>query len=149
MLRQYAEQRGWQVADAIEEEASAGDLRRRVKWRELLGRVRDGGIDAILVTRLDRAFRSGKHCYDTLEYLDAHNIAFITTTQAIDTTTSMGKLVLGVLAAVAEFEKDLIRERTIEGLEKAKSNGKVLGRPKGAKDKRKRRRSGYFARYAE
>lgn len=131
------------------DEASAGDLKRRVAWRELLDFARRGGADLVVVTKLDRAFRSAKDTYDNLAYLDTHNVGFVAATQPIDTTTSTGKLLLGVLAAVAEFERALIVERTLEGLARAKKEGKKLGRPPGAKDSTKRSRRGYLLRYSK
>ena len=104
-LRQYADQREWEIVREYVDQASATDQRGRIAWRELLEHVRKGGIDLVLVTKLDRAFRSAKDTYDSLSYLDRHNVGFVATTQPIDTSTSTGKLLLGVLAAVAEFEK--------------------------------------------
>ena len=75
-------------------------------------------------------------------------MGFIAATQPIDISTSTGNLLLGVLAAVAEFEKVLIVERTKEGLARAKDQGKRLGRPPGSKDKRKRSKRGYLLRWA-
>ena len=147
-LRTYAGQRGWEIVVEYVDQASATDLRRRTAWRELLEHVRTGGIDLVLVTKLDRAFRSAKDTYDNLAYLDQHKVGFIATTQPIDTSTSTGKLLLGVLAAVAEFERSLIVERTLEGLSRAKAQGKILGRPPGSKDKVKRLRRGYLMRWA-
>ena len=147
-LRNYAAQRGWEIVVEYVDQASATDLRGRTAWRDLLEHVRTGGIDLVLVTKLDRAFRSSKDTYDNLAYLDQHKVGFIATTQPIDTSTSTGKLLLGVLAAVAEFERALIVERTLEGLSRAKAQGKRLGRPPGSKDKTKRSRRGYFIRWA-
>ena len=148
-LREYAAQRGWEIVREYVDQASATDLRGRIAWRELLEHVRKGGIDLVLVTKLDRAFRSAKDTYDNLSYLDSHKVGFVATTQPIDTSTSTGKLLLGVLAAVAEFEKALIIERTLEGLTRAKAQGKRLGRPPGSKDKRKRSKRGYLLRWAD
>ena len=147
-LRNYAAQRGWEIVVEYVDQASATDLRGRTAWRDLLEDVRTGGIDLVLVTKLDRAFRSSKDTYDNLAYLDQHKVGFIATTQPIDTSTSTGKLLLGVLAAVAEFERALIVERTLEGLSRAKAQGNRLGRPPGSKDKTKRSRRGYFIRWA-
>ena len=147
-LRNYAAQRGWEIVVEYVDQASATDLRGRTAWRDLLEDVRTGGIDLVLVTKLDRAFRSSKDTYDNLAYLDQHKVGFIATTQPIDTSTSTGKLLLGVLAAVAEFERALIVERTLEGLSRAKAQGKRLGRPPGSKDKTKRSRRGYLIRWA-
>ena len=148
-LRDYAAQRGWEIVVEYVDRVSATNLRDRTDWRDLLEHVRKGGLDLVLVTKLDRAFRSAKDTYDTLAYLDQHKIGFVAATQPIDTTTSTGKLLLGVLAAVAEFERTLIVERTLDGLERAKKQGKKLGRPVGAKDKRRRSRRGYLLRYAK
>lgn len=147
-LREYVAARGWQVVKEYVDLASATNLRERTAWRQLMDDVRKGGIDLVLVTKLDRAFRSAKNTYDDLAYLDQHKVGFIATTQPIDTSTSTGKLLLGVLAAVAEFERALIAERTLEGLARAKAEGKRLGRPPGVKDGKQRKKSGYFSRWA-
>ena len=144
----YAENHGWEVVSEYVDTASAADLRGRAAWRDLLEQVRPHGFDLVLVTKLDRAFRSAKDTYDTLANFDDHKIGFVATTQPIDTTTATGKLLLGVLAAVAEFERELIRERVKEGMDRARADGKHVGRPRGSKDKGKRRRAGYFGRYA-
>ena len=81
---------------------------------------------------------------DHLDMVDVWGVKFVTTTQPIDTTTPVGRLLLGVLAAFAEFEKALITERVNEGLDRARAEGVRLGRPPGSKDKAQRRRGGYF-----
>lgn len=83
---------------------------------------------------------------DHLDMVDVWGVKFVATTQPIDTTTPVERLMLGVLAAVAEFEKALIQERVNEGLDRARAEGKTLGRPVGSKDKSQRRRGGYFRR---
>ena len=65
-LRNYATQRGWEIVVEYVDQASATDLRGRTAWRDLLEQVRTGGIDLVLVTKLDRAFRSSKDTYDNL-----------------------------------------------------------------------------------
>ena len=147
-LREYVVGRDWEIVAEYVDQASAANFRERIAWRDLVAHVRKGGIDLVLVTKLDRAFRSAKDTYDNLAYLDQHKVGFIATTQPVNTSTSTGKLILGVLASVAEFERDLIRERTIEGLSRARAEGKHIGRPKGAKDKRRRKKGGYILRWA-
>ena len=66
----------------------------------------------------------------------------------LDTTTPMGKMVLAIAAAFAEFEKDIILQRTLDGLARARAQGKRLGRPPGAKDKKRRKKTGYLLRGA-
>ncbi len=147
-LRKYTEERGYQVIREYVDVASALNLRGRVAWRTLLDDARLRKFDAVLVTKLDRAFRSCKDTYDSLAYLDGFKVGFIATTQPIDTVSATGKLLLGVLAAVAEFERALIVDRTREGLARAKAEGKVLGRPKGRKDTRGRKKTGYLLRWS-
>lgn len=146
-LREHCQRMGWTVVREYVDLASATDLRGRAQWRELLGKVRRGGIDVVVVLRLDRAFRSSKDTHDTLALLESYKVKFVAVAQPeLDTTTPMGKMVLAIAAAFAEFEKDIIRQRTLDGLARARSQGKRLGRPLGAKDKRQRKKTGYLLR---
>lgn len=79
------------------------------------------------MTRLDRLGRSARHLAETIEDLDAAGVGFRSLTESIDTTTA-GRLVLGVFAALAEFERNLIRECTRDGLAAARAHGRVRGR---------------------
>jgi len=90
--------------------------------------LREG--DTLVVTRLDRLARSGKDLHDIIDKLSSKKVGFQCMQQgAVDTTTSMGKLVLGILGAVAEFETDIRKERQRDGIEKAKKRGVYKGRP--------------------
>ena len=86
--------------------------------------------DALVVWRLDRLGRSLKHLIETITSLNERKIGFKSLTENIDTTTSGGKLIFHVFAALAEFERDLIRERTRAGLAAARARGRLGGRPK-------------------
>ncbi|WP_430414269.1 recombinase family protein [Parasphingorhabdus sp.] len=100
----------------------------RMALQDALEWLRDG--DTLVVTRLDRLARSGKDLHDIIDQLSAKKVGFQCLQQgAVDTTTSMGKLVLGILGAVAEFETDIRKERQREGIEKAKKRGVYKGRP--------------------
>src|SRR5574342_87761 len=92
--------------------------------------------DTLVVWRLDRLGRSLRHLIDTLGGLDQRGIGFRSLQEQIDTTTSGGKLVFHVFGALAEFERDLIRERTSAGLAAARARGRRGGRPR-ALDPRK------------
>jgi DNA invertase Pin-like site-specific DNA recombinase len=83
-----------------------------------------------VVWRLDRLGRSLRHLIETVTELSQRGIGFRSLTEQIDTTTSGGKLVFHVFGALAEFERDLIRERTQAGLRAARARGRVGGRPK-------------------
>src|SRR5438105_15771828 len=93
-----------------------------------LAYVREG--DTLIVWRLDRLGRSLKHLIDTITQLNNRKIGFKSITENIDTTTSGGKLIFHRFGALAEFERDIIRERTKAGLQAARARGRVGGRPK-------------------
>jgi DNA invertase Pin-like site-specific DNA recombinase len=127
-LRAYAAAHGWAHLEFVDL-ATAGDLRRRTAWRHLLLEAQQRRVDAILVWKLDRAFRSSTHAHATLADLDHHGVGFVSITQQFDTTSPTGRLVFAILAAVAEMERDLIGERVKEGMRLAVSKGVKVGRP--------------------
>ena len=99
---------------------------------DVLKRIRAGEFDGVLVFKLDRWARSLQELIMNIEELKNRGKHFIVLTQPIDTSNSSGMLMLQILGAFAEFERELIRERTIAGLERARAQGKVLGRPRKA-----------------
>jgi DNA invertase Pin-like site-specific DNA recombinase len=109
----------------IEDTASGGTVKRDglERVRELL---REG--DVLVVWRLDRLGRTLKHLIELMAELEGQGIGFHSVTEAIDTTTPGGRLVFHIFAALAEFERNLIRERTKAGLEAARARGKFGGR---------------------
>jgi DNA invertase Pin-like site-specific DNA recombinase len=86
--------------------------------------------DILVVWRLDRLGRSLRHLIDTINELHERGVGFKSLQENIDTTTSGGKLVFHIFGALAEFEREIIRERTQAGLESARSRGRIGGRPK-------------------
>ncbi|WP_306395177.1 recombinase family protein [Telluria beijingensis] len=94
----------------------------------MLGKIRDG--ETLVVTKLDRLGRDAKDVGTTIEILAARRIeVIILQLGKLDLASTVGKLVLKMLAAVAEMERDLLVERTQSGLARAKAEGKILGRP--------------------
>ncbi len=91
--------------------------------------------DTLVVWKLDRLARSLKQLIETIEGLEQREIGFRSLTEAIDTTTSGGRLVFHIFASLAEFERSIIRERTRAGLEAARSMGRTGGRPPALTDK--------------
>jgi len=91
--------------------------------------------DSLVVWKLDRLGRSLKHLIETINLLHEKKVGFVSVQESIDTTTSGGKLVFHVFGALAEFERELIRERTNAGLASARSRGRLGGRPKVMTDK--------------
>jgi DNA invertase Pin-like site-specific DNA recombinase len=125
------------------DQAGALDLRGRIQWRRLLDDATKGHFKCIVVLRLDRAFRSVADVHRKLATWEKLKVGFMSITEGWDTTSDTGRLLLNVLAAVAEFELSLTRTRVREGLARAKAQGKQLGRPLGSKDKKKRKKTGY------
>jgi DNA invertase Pin-like site-specific DNA recombinase len=113
--------------DKIFEETASGAQRDRPELLAALNYLRPG--DSIFVWRLDRLARSLKQLLETVEDLDARQIGLVSITENIETVSPSGKLVFHIFAALAEFERNLIRQRTMQGLMAAKRMGRVGGRP--------------------
>lgn len=114
--------------DRIFLETASGAKRDRPELGAALAAMRPG--DTLVVWRLDRLARSLRHLLETIESLDACGMKFHSLTEAIDTSTSGGKLIFSILGAIAEFERALISERTKAGLEAARLRGRKGGRPR-------------------
>ena len=114
--------------DRILTDTASGAKADRPGLAKLMEQLRDG--DTLVVWRLDRLGRSLRHLIDTLTDLDKRGVGFRSLTENIDTTTPGGKLVFHIFGALAEFERDLIRERTNAGLAAARARGRTGGRPK-------------------
>ncbi len=109
-------------------ESASGMKTSRPELDAALNYLREG--DQLVVWRLDRLGRSLPHLLDVLAQLDGRGVGFRSLTEALDTSTSGGRLVFGVFGAIAQFERELITERTRAGLAAAKAQGRVGGRPR-------------------
>ena len=127
-LRAYAQARGLEVTEHVDDGVS-GAKAKRPALDALLEQVHRREVDLIVVTKLDRLARSVSHLVQLAQDFEARDCHLVVLDQAIDTTTPTGRLTFHVLAAMAQFERDLIRERTMAGLAAAKRRGKRLGRP--------------------
>jgi DNA invertase Pin-like site-specific DNA recombinase len=136
-LRKFCEARGWTVAAEFVDEGISGAKTKRPALNRLMAVVRKREIDGVVVWKFDRFGRSTKHLVESLELFQELGITFVSMTEGIDTSTSTGKLMFGIISAFAQFERDLIRERTMAGLERARRKGKRLGRPKKVYDRSK------------
>ena len=129
-MREYAGRRGWMIALQVREVGSGAAVR---EARErLLEAARRREIDIVLVWRLDRWGRSVTDLLATLQELNHLGVGFVSLTEALDLTTPAGRAMAGLLAIFAEFEREVLRERTRAGLAEARQNGKRLGRPETA-----------------
>ena len=109
-------------------DTASGGRSDRSGLQQALDYVREG--DVLVVWRLDRLGRSLKYLIEIITTLNERGIGFKSVTEQIDTTTSGGKLIFHVFGALAEFERDIIRERTQAGLAAARARGRMGGRPK-------------------
>ena len=126
-LREYASARGWEVAGEFVDHGLSGKNPRRPEYQRLMGLARKRKVDAIAVVKLDRWGRSLSDLLRSTTELTEIGVAFVAVDQGLDLTTSVGRLQFQMLAAMAEFEAELIRERTIEGLHAARRRGTKLG----------------------
>lgn len=128
-LRDHVKRQKWSLYGAYFDKYT-GTTDDRPRLNKLLKDAKHKKFDLVLITKIDRMARSLKHLIGILEQLDSYNIKFVCTDQPIDTSTPMGKLVMQILGAIAEFERTLILERTREGIERAKRQGIVCNRPR-------------------
>ncbi len=128
-LRAYAARRHLEAVEFIDEGHSGrGD--RRPGLDALLAAVRRRDVDAVVITKLDRLLRSTRHLTALAAELEALGVDLVVLDQEINTATPAGRLLFNVLAAIGEFEGDLIRDRTRAGVEAARRRGRHPGRPR-------------------
>src|SRR5262245_50986418 len=129
-LREYAGNRGLSVVAEYVDRGVSGAKDSRPKLDALMKDARSGRFDGVLCWKFDRFARSTRHLVTALEEFQSLGIHFVSLTEAIDTSTPMGRMVFTVLGAVAELERSLIVERVHAGLKRAKKEGITLGRPR-------------------
>lgn len=112
----------------IFEEKISGKDRSRPELDEMLKMLRAG--DTVVVWKLDRIGRSMKHLIELMEYFDANGINFISLQENIDTSTAVGRMLFHIMAALAQFEREMIQERTQAGIDAARARGRNGGRPR-------------------
>ena len=129
-LRDYCLRRSWYVAGEYVDRGISGSRERRPELDRLLTDCRKRRVDAVIVYRYDRFARSLRQLVNALEEFRSLGIEFISLHEGVDTSTPNGRLVFGIFASIAEFERELIRDRVRSGLASAKAKGKQLGRPR-------------------
>ena len=139
-LKNIASLQKYMVYDVYSDVVS-GTKDSRPELNRMMFDMRKGCFNAIMIYKLDRLGRSLKHLITICEELHNKGVDLIVTSQGIDTSTATGKLLFNILGSVAEFEKELISERTKLGLRKAENVGKR------GKDKNPRKKGGYYLRY--
>ena len=129
-LRDYCARRGWQIEGEYVDAGVSGAKERRPRLDALLIGCRKRRVDAVVVYRYDRFARSLRQLVNALEEFRSLGIEFISLHEGVDTSTPNGRLVFGIFASIAEFERELIRDRVKSGIAAARSKGKILGRPR-------------------
>ena len=148
-LRDFCQRNNYQIVEEYLDNGISGATDNRPAFNKLLEDMRAGKINCVLVYKLDRIGRSLQHLLNLFEEFKNRGVEFISLTQNINTNTPEGKMFLRMLMVLAEYERELIVSRINSGLERARLEGKKLGRPVGAKDKKRRKRSGYWQRWAK
>jgi putative DNA-invertase from lambdoid prophage Rac len=140
-LREYAGRRGWNISSEYLDTGWSGAKANRPELDKLMHDASLRRFDAVLVWKLDRFGRSVRNCLDGIEALRTHGVRFLAVSQSIDTDESnpTSRLLLHILASVAEFEREMIRERVSAGVRNAKRNGKQLGRKRAVFNREKAR----------
>lgn len=128
-LREFVKRRGWTICQEYIDHGFTGSNMNRPALKEMMKAAKKKLFDVLVVWKLDRLSRSLKDLVNTIGELENVGIDFISYDNDLDTSTPQGRLLFHVIGAMAEFEREIIRERVKAGLENAKRKGRVLGRP--------------------
>ena len=129
-IREYASRRGWIVAGEYVDLGISGSKESRPELNRMMKDAHSRKIDCVVCWKLDRLGRSLKHLVTLIEDLSAYGVAFVALRDNLDLSTPSGRLMMHVIAAMAEFERELIKERVIAGIAAARKRGARIGRPK-------------------
>jgi len=127
-IKNYVKARGWKILCEYIDCAS-GSTESRESLNQLMDDARKRKFDVVLVWRFDRFARSSKHLVNALSEFNSLGINFVSYCENIDLSTPMGKAMFTIIAAMAELERNMIRERVLSGLDAARKKGTRLGRP--------------------
>lgn len=134
--------------EVFAEEGVSGAKTSRTQLDLMLQRIRKGEFSAVIVWKLDRLGRNTRHLLQLSEEFRNKRIKLVCTTQNIDTETPEGRMFFTIIASFAELEREYTMQRIKASMETKRKKGIKLGRPKGCKDKKPRRRSGYLLYHA-
>jgi DNA invertase Pin-like site-specific DNA recombinase len=129
-LRAHVAQRGWEIVGEFVDRGYSGAKERRPALDKLMRAAWAGQFQAVLVWRFDRFARSVKHLVTALDTFRGLNVSFISLQEQLDTSSPIGQAMFTIIGAMAQLERDIIRERVTAGLEHARARGKTLGRPR-------------------
>jgi DNA invertase Pin-like site-specific DNA recombinase len=127
-FEEFCASRKWTIADRYIDSGISGSKDSRPELNRLMADAKRRKFDAVVVYRFDRFARSTRHLVNALAEFNALGIQFISMHEGVDTTTPNGRLIFGIFASIAEFERDLIRERVRSGIANRKAKGLRTGR---------------------
>src|SRR5881296_2468139 len=127
-LREHCQRRGWEIIGEYVDVGVSGSKDSRPELNKLMADAKRRKLDAVLVWKLDRFGRSLKHLVNALAEFESLGVAFISLKESLDLTTPAGRLMFGIISAMAEFERDLIRERVKAGIANRRAKGLRVGR---------------------
>ena len=127
-LKKYCELKGWSDITIFQDEGISGTKTSRPEFDKMIEAAKNKEIDAIMVWRFDRASRSTRHLLQLLDDLKKWDVDFISLKEQIDTSSAAGKLMFTMISAFAQFERDVISDRTKAAMKRLKNEGKSVGR---------------------
>jgi DNA invertase Pin-like site-specific DNA recombinase len=127
-LREHCQRRGWEIVGEYVDVGVSGSQDSRPELNRLRADAKRRKLDVVLVWKLDRFGRSLKHLVNALAEFESLGVAFISLKESLDLTTPAGRLMFGIISAMAEFERDLIRERVRAGISNRRAKGFRVGR---------------------
>jgi DNA invertase Pin-like site-specific DNA recombinase len=130
VLREYAARRGLDVVAEFVDHGVSGARDQRPELDRLMAGARQRGFDMVLVYRFDRFARGVRHLVTALDEFQALGIEFVSYSESLDTSTPMGRAMFSIVAALAELERNIIVERSVEGQRRARARGRHIGRPR-------------------
>ncbi len=131
-LREFVKRRGWHIEAEYTDVGISGAKEKRSQLDRLMADAKRRRFDSVVVYRYDRFARSLRHLVNALEEFRALGIDFVSIHEGVDTSTPNGRLIFGIFASIAEFERELIRDRVKSGIAAARARGVRLGRPPSA-----------------
>lgn len=146
-LKEYVDNRkDWELFKLYQDKVS-GAKQSRPQLDQLMKDARQRKFDHVVFWKVDRLGRNAIHVQTIANEWKKLGIDFTITTLGIDTSTTSGRFIFGIMAQFAQMEREMTSERTKLAYQKAKKQGKHWGRPKGSKDKKPRKKSGYYIRW--
>jgi DNA invertase Pin-like site-specific DNA recombinase len=130
LLRDYAVRRGWTIAREFTDEGYSGAKNDRPALQQLMNDARQRNFDVVAVWKFDRFGRSLRDLVNSLEEFRSLGIEFVSLTESIDTSSPLGHVMFALIGAMAQFERELCRERVAMGMARARRQGRHIGRPR-------------------